>query len=203
MIDVGAAGKVSTWRRPHLPSSASRIDHHILSRNFIIKKYDVKFTRFDHTSLCTELEFNHDINSKPILKDWSLASTMFLDQAPHIIQKVLFENDNTLRERGRFDRERFAADRKICEYENELKLIDVTEGVFHSHILLAVIDRLTHLHEKVQNKLKYKRKFDLEKMSKELASLYNRVDMTPLGHPDLTHINERIIEIKNKIRIDS
>ena len=203
LLDAGSELKEATWRRPHLPRSASRIDYHILSRDFDIKKFYIKFTRFDHALLCTELSYNHLLNSRPILKDWSLASTMFQEQASQLMQNILIENDLQLRHSNNEQREQFINDRKTYEYEHELQLVYRKNGIFYSHILLRVIEKLTHLQKRVQNKLKFQRKASLEKLAKELSILYKRIDNLPTGHPSINLITEQIIELKNKIRDDS
>ena len=202
LIDAGVDRKEATWRRPHLPGSSSRIDYHILSRDLTIVDYHIRWTRFDHALLCTKIAINDSQRFKNILKDWSLASTMFQESAPIVLEKLLLDSDQEMCNANNLEKEQFVNGRLIHEYEAELNIINKKEGFFYSHLLLNIIENLLQLQKKVQNKLKHKRKAELQRMSKELAILYNRIDNLPPDCPDILNINEQIIDLRNKIKID-
>jgi Txe/YoeB family toxin of Txe-Axe toxin-antitoxin module len=203
LLDVGQVGREVTWRRPHLPNSASRLDYSIVSINFIVGKFETRWGRFDHASIFTDVSFEHRKLGHYILKDWSLSSELFQEQAPKLIADILLDHDIRLRGAGGAERERFLDNRLPYEYENEIQVNEPKEGVTHSHILMIILEKLQKLQKKVQNNLKYQRKAKLERLSKSLSSLYSRIDSIHAEHPLYNEINEQINEIKNQIRTDT
>ena len=203
IVDAGSDKKETTWRRPHLPQSASRLDYFMVSRDFDCGRFGTKWSRFDHASIYVELQFQHTQYGKTILKDWSLASPSFQEQAPLIVRDILIRYDQNLRNMNETERDLTLADRNISEYEQELCISDPQMGITHAHVLMDIIEALQHLQKKVQNKLKYQRRAHLEELSKELATLYRRIDRIPPNTPEYNYINEQITDIKIKIRTDS
>jgi hypothetical protein len=84
-----------------------------------------------------------------------------------------------------------------------LSVSEPTEGVTHAHILEIIIQRLTGLQRKVQNKLKNKRKRYIEGLSATLGALYKRIEHITPQSPEYANIQERILDIKAKIKSDS
>jgi hypothetical protein len=203
LLDAGSDSKESTWRRPHLPNSASRIDFSLVSRHFKITQFSIKWGRFDHAQLTTSLTFDRYEGKPSVLKDWSLASAMFQEQAPGLIMDTLLNNDIFYRSASLDERNNFIGGRATNEVELEITVIEPQEGITHMHFIIILLEKLLHLQRKVQNKLKYSRKAALERLSKKLASLYNRIDNCVAGTPEFNEICEQIVEVKNKIKIDA
>ena len=88
--------------------------------------------------------------TKAALKDWVFATEDFLSQAPDVIRDVLLDHDKEYRCKSYVDREAFVNNRKPREYEMDMEVIEKGEGIFHSHILLVIINRLLTLQRRVQ-----------------------------------------------------
>ena len=195
MVDVGAEyGHESTWRRPHLPQAGSRLDYILVSGDFKIHKFVNKWLRFDHSMLNTEIFLTEIFRGKAILKDWSLASPLFLDQAPDIVRDILLNHDVNFRNISMEDRLQFVNERKVSQYELELSVFKSAEGATHAHILEIIIQKLSNLQRKVQNRLKNKRKRHSEGLSANLGSLYKRSEQILPHSPEYANIQERILD---------
>ena len=204
LIDLGLEyGGEATWRRPHLPQAASRLDYILISSTFNVRKFTVTWTRFDHGMLISDISFAPIINKNIVLKDWSLASPLFLEAAPDIVRDVLLDHDATFRNVSHEGRMLYVNDRGVAHYESELQVSEPSEGVTNAHILILVVKKLVNLQKKVQNKLKHKRKKYMENLSRQLGNLYGKIDFL---HPQSIAYNEcqeKICEIKGKIKMDS
>jgi hypothetical protein len=203
LLDAGAENKIPTWRRPHLPNSASRIDYSFYSRHFTLNNFTVKWTRFDHAMIITELSYQRKQQKRSILRDWSIASPLFQEHAPEIITNILLEHDVDLRSKSVQEKVQFINGRAPADFELDLQLLEPQEGITCSHILMIIIDKLQQLQRKVQNRLKYQRKNKLDNLSKRLFDLYNYVDRIGVQHDEYPEICERIVEIKSQIKADA
>ena len=99
--------------------------------------------------LTTEIFLNEIFRGKTILKDWSLASPLFLDQAPDIVIDILLNHDVNLRNMSMQDRLQFVNERKVNQFESELSVSEPTEGVTHAHILEIIIQKLKRLNTNI------------------------------------------------------
>jgi hypothetical protein len=203
LLDAGSGNKIPTWRRPHLPNSASRIDYNFYNKYFTLNNFTVRWTRFDHAMLTTELTYHHKQQRRSTLRDWSLASPLFQEHAPEIITNILIEHDVALRSKSVLEKTQFINGRSVSDFELDLQLVEPQEGITCSHILMIIIDRLQQLQRKVQNRLKFQRKNRLDNLSKQLSDLYLHVDRIGAQHDNYPEICEQIIEIKSQIKADS
>lgn len=203
LIDADAMGCTPTWRRPHLPNSASRLDYILISRHISIKKFFIRWTRFDHAMICAEAEYFHTSIGQTILKDWSLSSETFQTQAYDVIRDTLLDHDLEKRYMSQAERCQYIDGRSIAEFEQELQLLESAEGITQAHIFVIILNKLQQLQKKVQNQLKFSRKEKLDKISKQLARLYAKIDSMDILHPDFQPLYEQIVDLKNQIRSDS
>ena len=172
LIDAGDEDRKPTWRRPHLPKSKSRIDY-ILHAGIMQKNsFHTTWGRNDHAELLGEFNIGEKKLYKPILKDWVLTTEEFLEQAPKIIQDVLLDHDTWYRTRSYIDREKYIDDRLPREYEAEIDVIDKKEGIFNSHILMLIINRLVTLQKRVQGGIIRKGRKKLEQINLDIGNAY-------------------------------
>ncbi len=128
------------------PQAGSRLDYVLVSSDFNIQKFSNKWLRFDHSMLTTEIFLTEIFRGKTILKDWSLASPLFLDQAPDIVKDILLNHDVNFRNISMQDRLQFVNERKVYQFEVELSVSEPrhkTRYRWHHNILRNIIYSIT------------------------------------------------------------
>ncbi len=63
------------------------------SRNVDRISFKVRWGRYDHAEVYSELDIGRIMYTKPLLKDWVLTPKEFLEQAPNMIQEVILDRD--------------------------------------------------------------------------------------------------------------
>jgi hypothetical protein len=140
LIDAGGEEKIPTWRRPHLPKSSSRLDYILhSSRNVDRIGFIVRWGRYDHAEIYSELDIRRKSYTKPLLKDWVLTTKEFLEQAPNMIQEVILDHYKHFRTRSYAEREDFISGKLQRDYAEEMEIVEKDEGIFNAHILMIII----------------------------------------------------------------
>jgi hypothetical protein len=198
--DAGEESKKPTWRRPHLPKSKSRIDYIIYSGVIHKNSLTTTWGRMDHAEILGEFSIGEKKEYRPLLKDWVLATEEFLEQAPKIIQDVLLDHDTHYKYRSYIDRERYINNRRPREYENELDVTDKNEGIFNSHILMLIINRLVALQRRVQGDVIRRGKKTLQQINQDIGDAYLEYDTLAEGDEREAEVKEKILDLKAKLR---
>jgi hypothetical protein len=198
--DTGEEDKKPTWRRPHLPKSKSRIDYIIYSGVIHRNSLTTTWGRMDHAEILGDFSIGEKKEYRPLLKDWVLATEEFLEQAPKNIQDVLLDHDTHYKHRSYIDKERYINNRRPREYENELDVTDKNEGIFNSHILMLIINRLVALQRRVQGDVIRRGKKTLQQINQDIGDAYLEYDTLVEGDAREAEAREKILDLKAKLR---
>ncbi len=86
--------------------------------------------------------------------------------------------------------------RQIKEYEGELDIADKEEGIFDTHVLMIIINRLTLLHKRLQVDMIRKSKKTLEQLKRDIAYTYTQIDQIQPGGQEEDELNT-VIQFRN------
>ena len=201
LIDAGGEEKIPTWRRPHLPKSRSRLDYILhSSRNVDRISFKVRWGRYDHAEVYSELDIGRKAYTKPLLKDWVLTTKEFLEQAPNMIQEVILDHDKHFRTRSYTERENFVGGRLPRDYEGEMEIVEKEEGIFNAHILMIIINKITTLQRRVQGEIISKSRREIEKINKEIGDTYKLADSLHGDDVREEEIKEKLTNLKTRLR---
>jgi hypothetical protein len=198
--DAGGEMKRPTWRRPHLPKSRSRLDYILHSDGLKKESFTTTWGRGDHAELMGTFFLGNRKKTKVALKDWVFATEDFLSQASDIIRDVLLDHDKKYRCKSYVDREAFVNNRKPREYEMDMEIIEKGEGIFHSHILLVIINRLLTLQRRVQTEIIKKGRDKLRNLSKAIGDKYEEIDKLREGEGRLEDEISSLADLKGELK---
>jgi hypothetical protein len=201
--DAGAKENEPTWRRPHLPGSNSRIDYIMYSNGIVMNDFKTRWGRFDHAEIQGRFELGAKKDHTKTLKDWALLTPEFLEGAPKLMEELLLDHDKNHRWAPVQAREEFTQGRLPRTYEAELDVMEGKEGVFHCHVLMVALTRLTSLQARIQKEHIGKRRKWLEELQLEIGKTYQDLDLAVEGSQDQGELAHKLENLKMQIRDDT
>jgi hypothetical protein len=138
--------------------------------------FKVRWGRYDHAEIYSELDIGRKLYTKPLLKDWVRTTKEFLEQAPNMIQEVILDHDKHFRTSSYREREHFVGGRLLRDYEGEMEIVEKEEGIFNAHILMIIINKITTLQRRVQGEIISKSRREIEKINREIGDTYKLAD---------------------------
>ena len=197
IIDTDQQLKQKTWRRPGNRTKKSRIDYILVSERLSYGKYRTVWTKFDHAMLEYKIESN--VRAQFRAKDWVLASKEFIDRGRKKIEETLLDHSKEFRHGDRLGRERYINKRTPREYEKEIEITDVKEGIYYSHILTVLVSKLSQLQKNIQIKKSKDRKAIIENYNNRLKGKHKELDEKEDRDEDTQNVQEEIKEIQNEL----
>jgi hypothetical protein len=82
----------------------------------------------------------------------------------------------------------------------DMEVIEKGEGIFHSHILLVIINRLLTLQRRVQTEIIKKGKDKLRNLNKAIGNKYEEIDKLMEGEGRLEDEMSRLADLKGELK---
>ncbi len=160
---------------PQKPQQDS-LHYSMYNRNYQRNMLNVTWGRNDHAELLAVFEKAEKESRGHLLKDWVIASDEFMRRAPQVITEIILDHDRIYGTKGSTERDDFKDNRIIKDFEMQLDISDREAGIFNSHVLMIVINRLTTLQRKLQADIIRRGKRTLENINKGIGDLYRELD---------------------------
>ena len=196
--DQGKNNKCKTWRRPGRKSKKSRIDYVLTSERLSYGQLRLMWSKYDHAMLVYEIASAQKTRFKG--KDWVLTSKEFIEKGRKLIEETILDHSIEFRQGNREGREKFVDNRAPKEYESEIKLIEIKEGIFYSHILMVIISKLEHLQRNIQVRKGKEKKQMLDEFNSRISRKYKELDEKEKENIDTAELQEEIRDIQTELR---